>query len=280
MRQLEKMERLGSALSEPTHFLVLRQVPVSLVDYQFLREKTKLHRFNSVLCLAQKGMDIILELHPILKVFLPVIKGLAKTFGAKCEFVLHDLRHPRTSVIAAENTSVTGRKVGDGIRDLVWDVLRSPDFKEDMLLNYSSSSIDGKAVKSSTILIRNLEEEIIGALCINYDLSIIHDLKRSLDEFAHVSDISLPREKVVELQNANILDILEQLISKTIEEYPKTVAEMSKEDKINIVRFLDEKGVFRIKGANESVSERLSVSKSTLYTYLESSRFTAEHHNG
>lgn len=217
-----------------------------------------------------------MELHPVLSALFPVIKGLAKTFGPKCEFVLHDLRHPRTSVIAAENTGVTGRKIGEGIRDLVWDVLSSPDFKEDMLLNYTSGGLDGKSIKSSTILIREPDGEIIGALCVNYDLSIVHDLKRTLDDFARVNDIDLPREKVVELQNASVMDILEQLISKTIDEYPRRAEEMSKEDKINIVRFLDEKGVFRIKGASDSVAERLSVSKSTLYAYLESCRFGSE----
>lgn len=214
--------------------------------------------------------------HPVLKALMPVIKGLAKTFGSNCEFVLHDLRHPRTSVIAAENTGVTGRKVGEGIRDLVWDVLSSPDFKEDMLLNYCSTKLDGKSVKSSTMLIRDEEDKIIGALCVNNDLSAFRDLKRSIDDFTRVNDFDLPKDKVIELENASVLDILEQLIGKTIEEYPKKVGDMNKEDKINIVHFLDEKGVFRIKGASESISEHLNVSKSTLYAYLESSRFAAE----
>jgi predicted transcriptional regulator YheO len=197
------------------------------------------------------------ELHPLLQAMLPVARGIAATFGSHCEVVLHDLSHPRTSIVNIVNNSVTGRKVGDGIRDLVWNVLRSPDFADDMLANYRSVTSDGKAIKSTTILIRDDEKKAIGALCINFDMTSFHKAKKAFDEFAVASEIDLPGEKVVEIDNADVVDILDHLVSRTIEEYGKSPEQMSREDKIQIVGYLDEKGLFRIKGAVNWVAKKL-----------------------
>jgi len=48
---------------------------------------------------------------------------------------------------------------------------------------------------------------------------------------------------------------------------------MSKEDKIEIIRQLEEQGFFLIKGAIKLIAGKLRISKSTVYTYLEQIRF-------
>jgi len=175
------------------------------------------------------------EVHPLLKAMFPVVKGIAVTFGPNCEVVLHDLSHPRTSIIKIENNAVTGRKVGDGIRGLVWNVLRSADFADDMLANYRSVTPDGKTIKSTTILIRDDDKNVIGALCINFDLTSIYRVKKAFDEFTTTAESDLPGEKVVEISNADVVDVIHKQVSKTIEEYGKRPNQMSREDKIQIV---------------------------------------------
>jgi len=44
---------------------------------------------------------------------------------------------------------------------------------------------------------------------------------------------------------------------------------MEKSDKIEIVKELDERGLFMVKGAIDLVASRLDISKFTLYGYLE-----------
>ncbi len=212
------------------------------------------------------------ELHPLLRAMLPVVKGIAATFGSNCEVVLHDLSHPRTSIVEIANNSVSGRNVGDGIRGLVWNVLRSPGFADDMLASYRSVTPDGKTIKATTILIRDDDKKAIGALCINFDLTSFHKAKKAFDEFAASNEIDLPGEKVVEINNADVVDVLDYLVSKTIEEYGKLPGQMSREDKIQIVGYLDEKGIFRIKGSVNWVAKRLVTSRYTIYNYLEAAR--------
>jgi predicted transcriptional regulator YheO len=68
------------------------------------------------------------------------------------------------------------------------------------------------------------------------------------------------------------VDILDYLVSKTIEEYGKLPEQMSREDKIQVVGYLDDKGLFRIKGSVNWVAEKLGTSRYTIYNYLEAAR--------
>ena len=216
------------------------------------------------------------ELHPMLRAMIPVARGIAATFGNQCEVVLHNLSRPRTSIVEIVNNTVTGRSVGDGIRELVWSVLRSPNFTDDMLTNYRTTALDGKDVKSTTILIRDEANRIVGALCINLDLSAFSNMKKSLDDLTRVTQLGPPPDKVIQVKNADVIDVLDHIAEGTIEEYRKPASELSREEKIEIVRYLDEKGVFRIRGSVDRIAGKLGTSRYTIYNYLGSVRAARE----
>ena len=58
-------------------------------------------------------------------------RAIAKTFGSRCEVVLHDLRQLEKSVVAIEHGYITGRKIGSSITDLGLRVFKKdmPDFE-------------------------------------------------------------------------------------------------------------------------------------------------------
>ena len=58
-------------------------------------------------------------------------------------------------------------------------------------------------------------------------------------------------------------------IDEVIEQYAVPVTLMKKRDKIVVVRELDERGVFLIRGAVSTVARVLGVSRYTIYNYLE-----------
>jgi predicted transcriptional regulator YheO len=210
----------------------------------------------------------------ILEALVSVARGIASTMGQSCEVVVHDLSKPKKSVIAVFNNSVTGRQVGEGIRDLVLTVLRSPDFKDDMLANYQTVTKDGKHVKSTTIVIRNNNKDVIGALCINFDLSTFVSTKRFFDDFTKVNNLLPPENKVVNISNADVLDIIDHLISSTIIENGRPVDQMTKEDKSQVIQYLDDKGVFLVRGSVNWVASKLKLSRNSVYNYLETYRTT------
>ncbi len=215
-------------------------------------------------------MSNLQEEKQILHGYIPFAKTIAKMFGNQCEVVIHDLTHPQSSVIFTMNNHVTGREVGQSFDHLVKKVLLSDDFKEDHLAGYEFKTDDGRVIRSSTTLIRDSNQQVIGAFCINFDISIIMQMKTVFDEFIpkSVDNASAPKEiQVEETAIQNVEEIADQLIEQIIHnsQFPL----LNRQEKIELIRFMDEKGIFLMKGSVEKVANQLGISKVTVYSYLD-----------
>jgi len=201
-----------------------------------------------------------------LKKYIPIANMIAKTFGRNCEVVIHDLTVPQNSVVYAINNHVTGRKVGQAFDHLVKQVLLSPKFEDDYMAGYKTVTEDGREIKSSTALIRDSNEKVIGALCVNYNLDNMIHFKEFLDEFMAVEQEEKEKVEDVELME-NVAEIADDLIDRMIAPYKNE--ELKRKEKIKLIKFMDEKGIFLIKGSVDKVAEKLGISKVTVYSYLD-----------
>jgi predicted transcriptional regulator YheO len=199
--------------------------------------------------------------------YAPIADAIAQTFGENCEVVLHDLTTPQSSVIYTVNNHVTGRMVGQSFNHIITQVLLSKKFHNDVVANYKTQTEDQRSIKSTTVLLRDQKGEAIGALCINYDVQPLQQIQEFLNNFTHVEEETIKDE--VELLG-NMQEIAHNLIQQIIGD--SNVEKMDRAKKLEIVRFMDEKGVFLIKGAIEKVAESLQVSKVTIYSYLDQIR--------
>lgn len=201
--------------------------------------------------------------------FIPMMEGIANQFGENCEVVLHD--HSlglESSIVGIINGHVTGRKVGDPSSNLGLEVLRGTDVNGDRH-NYVTRTRDGKTLRSTSVYIRDDNKQVIGALCINLDISDILLAEKILNKMAGRSD-STPAKKadIKEVFVKDVNELLDYLIAECMALIDVPVSNMSKQDKLNAIKFFDEKGVFLIKKSGEKICEFLNISKYTLYAYL------------
>lgn len=196
--------------------------------------------------------------------YFPIANLIAKTFGKDCEVVIHDLSIPQNSVVFTVNNHVTGRQVGQPFEHLVKQVLLSKNFDGDYTANYMTISEDGKEIKSSTALIRDAQGKIIGAFCINYDLTTMKNAMDCLGDFLNIEQEEPAKD--VEPFN-NVTEIVDDLIDKIIDN--NDVENLKRKEKIDLIQFMDKKGIFLIKGAIDKVAEKLNISKVTVYSYLD-----------
>jgi len=213
------------------------------------------------------------KINPILTNFIPAVKALAKTFGPDCEVLLHDASNLENSVIAIGNGYVTGRKVGSPMTDLGLYFLKSDLFKDtEFIANYQTESKDGKKLKSTSIFIRDNKKKIVGFLCINYALDHLTEIRRKIDDFCAVNkDVDkniFNNEEKEEIFTDNLDDLLERVFIKAREKVGKPIEKMQKDDKLEIVRYLQKKGVFLVKGNIDKIAKKLNVSRYTVYNYL------------
>jgi len=213
------------------------------------------------------------KVNPLLASFIPVIKGIAKTFGKDCEVLLHDASNLESSIVMIENGHVTGRKVGSPMTDLGLYFLKSDLFKDtEFIANYQTESKNGKKLKSTSIFIRDDKKKIIGFLCINYALDHLSEFRKKIDDFCavnrEVDKNVFNNEEKEEIFTDNLDDLLERVFIKAREKVGKSIEKMQKDDKLEVVRYLQKKGVFLVKGNIDKIARKLNVSRYTVYNYL------------
>ena len=201
----------------------------------------------------------------ILIPYISVAEMLVRTFGADCEVVLHDLDSPGHSVVYVANGTVTGRKVGDSFDQLVRQVILSDQLQENFVANYYFTAPNGKRIRSSTVLIRDEGGRLEGALCINLDTTRLAQQIAYLQSF--LPDRPKPKQPP---QSEHISVMIENLMDNILSGCD--VQSLSREARIAKVRFMDEKGVFLMKGSIEKAAEKLGVNKVTIYSYLDEAR--------
>lgn len=211
-------------------------------------------------------------MNPILENYIPVAKLISQTFGSHCEVIIHDFSRPQNSVVYTENNVVTNRNVGESFTEyFIKEVLLSRKFNHDCCANYIMDGKDGKTIKSSTALIRDTNGKVIGALCVNIDLSQISQFIGDLSALLGMPDSMMQTSEETEVEVVpSIREIVDDIIDKTIGN--QDVDAMTREQRISLIRFMNDKEIFAIKGTLDKVAERMNISKVTVYSYLDEIR--------
>ena len=193
---------------------------------------------------------------------------LEQQLGESTEIVLHDLRDGyEHTIIDIRNGSITGMTVGGTGSNLGLEVLNGTTENGDKY-NYVTKLRDGRYLRSSSLYLRDKQGKVVGALCINTDITETLHFEQVLREM-NKCDLSNTEDEIF-VQDVN--QLLEQLIIKTQESIGKAPEEMNRDDKIEFVRQLNDKGAFLITKSGERVQDYLNISKYTLYKYLEQTK--------
>lgn len=193
----------------------------------------------------------------------PVVAGIRETFGRKCEVVLHDYRRPEHSVIAVSG-DVTGRQVGSAMSEIGLKLMRQGDAAEDEL-NYVTRMPDGRSIKSSTVLLRDPDGHVFGALCINFDVTDLRVLSRLVGELAGEQD---PAETAPTTFSNDIDAVIDSVLEEVEDQLGHSLARLTVGERTEVFRLLDQRGLFQIRRAVPLVAERLGLSRASVYNYI------------
>lgn len=188
--------------------------------------------------------------------------GLGQTLGKYCEIVVHDFASPESSIIAIANGSLTGRKVGDTLDALGFQLLKTHPAAD--LINYNTKTKEGKELRSSSIFLRDEKGQIFGALCLNIDVTGLRKAQEWLQEALGTGNTTIGEgfEHTVD-------EVLETMIQSAFASIGKSASELTREDKVTVVANLEARGAFLIRYSVEHVAELLGLTKYTIYNYLD-----------
>lgn len=209
-------------------------------------------------------MNSISEMLPLLET---LIKGLSKHFGDKCEFVIHDYsRDFSSSIVAIENGQLSGRTIGMGGTYIGLRVIQGTS-SEEGVFHYTSQTHDGRRLSSSTIYLKDDDGKVIGSLCINLDITEMISMRNFLNSYINNST-DTPQEPVI---FESVEDMLTAMIKESLDMIGTPVANMTREQKVEGIRYLNQRGAFKIKNAANIVAKYYDISRYTVYNYINDS---------
>lgn len=198
----------------------------------------------------------------VLSALRPVLDGLAATFGGSCEVVLHDYRRPEGSVVAVAG-DVTGRAPGGAMSELGLSLLKQGRDARDQI-NYLTRTPAGRVIKASTMLLRDRDGEVFGALCVNIDVTDLRHAAVLLGDLAAVT--SLPDATTTFAGDVGRL--IRAVVAEEELKLGRPVGRMTRSERLDLFRALDDRGLFALQKAVPEVAAALGISRASAYNHL------------
>lgn len=213
-----------------------------------------------------------------LEPYAKLVYFLSAALGDNCEIALHDLTSKDQEIVAISNNPISGREVGAKLSNLSLHYLEEKQYlNHDYVMNYKTVGNDGKLMRAATYFIKEEGREMpVGMLCINVNISDLEYLTSTIKKI-----LGIKEEKDIEFKMDNPVEILSSPLDEMIDMYIKECLEkmgfpsyflaerLNVDEKIKVVKYLQEKGTFKVKGAIVLVAEKLAVSDPTVYRYLK-----------
>jgi predicted transcriptional regulator YheO len=192
-----------------------------------------------------------------------ILTLISSQFGDRCEVVLHDLTNDYNhTIVDIRNGHITNRKNGGCGSNLGLEVLNG-NVEDGDRFNYVTTTSEGKILRSSSIYIKNDRGDVIGAICVNLDITESMRFEDFLREYNRFET------GLNEFFAQDINNLLEFLIRQAQQLVGKAPKDMNKDERLAFLTHLDSKGAFQIAKSGIKVCKELGISKFTLYNDLD-----------
>lgn len=210
-----------------------------------------------------------LEMHPQLRPFVQIVEGLAAIMGNDCEILLHDVSRLERSIVACANEHITGRTLGSPMSGYGLQLLTSEEFKKNNGIHtYMARANNGALIKCGVISLKDDLGEVIGLLCVHIDTAKARVAKELLDAFFSIEKEVAKEETVNEFFGLEIEDVFKNSLHDVMISLGKPLHTLSKQEKKEVLKNLQDKGFFMMKGAVDYVASEMKNSKFTIYAYM------------
>ncbi|WP_188836352.1 helix-turn-helix transcriptional regulator [Flexivirga endophytica] len=215
----------------------------------------------------------------VLGLLCQLVEPIGRSLPSSIEVVLHDLSLLPNSIVAIHG-DVTGRSVGDPATDVLLDLIARED--RGPAIGYVSTLPDGRSIRSTTMLVRDVSGQQVAALCLNADLAVWTSVQGIVDAMlgSAQQQVERPRQSAAvtewreldasrtEVFAKSVDELADHLIRAALARRGVPVELMHKRHKLEVVRDLRGRGLFHIKDAVDMVATALDVTRYTVYNYL------------
>lgn len=205
----------------------------------------------------------------LLTKYKSIVDFISTITGPNCEVLLREIQDDTGIIIYGKNLKMSGRKIGEKISGYTLDKILRVDYKEnDYVSNYVGiSETNQKVFRSSTYYIKR-DDELIGLLSVNYNLTDVINFKDFITEkFLFGIDDNI--QKNTDYFDTSMEDIIDATIKNVILHWDRSIPINKIESQDNPIRQLCQMNVFKYKGSVNKVAEILNISTQSIYRYIK-----------
>ena len=202
----------------------------------------------------------------------PLAEFIADSFGPMAEIVVHDITRPENSIVFIRNGQLSGRSLGDGVTDQTLQLaIRTDQDGADFVSDYRGRRLNKHEFRVSSYLIRNQEQTVIGLLCISINITGLQQAAHVLQTLSSIDsdDVQISTETSRSHMSEEPAENIRRITRDEVRQFNIPMDKLTKQDRLDIIRNIKDRGIFLIKGAVGIVAPELKISIPTLYRYLQ-----------
>lgn len=218
-------------------------------------------------------------MNSLIKEYIALVHFFGKIVGRNVEIILHDISQVDHSAVALVNGHVSGRKIGSSLNATGISFIKNEIYKDqDELLHYRGQSKNGLDIVCYTRFIKDQDGTLLGMMCVNVDknqevqllkeLSGLFNLHQEAKEGKLKSKLSGEAMILKEHFPENVAETTAIVFEDIITELKLPKERLTYKEKLEVMKKLEERGIFLFKGAIGEVAHLLSISEATVYRYL------------
>ena len=211
----------------------------------------------------------------LLVTYSGLVDFLALYLGGNSEVSLSDTG----KILYMKNPLSPDREAGASMGEMQRSFVNNPQFHDvPSTVNYRALSSSGEKLRSATMFLHE-NGKLIGLLTINSRVDELIQCRKLLDRFisgdeaAEQVEVSKSKSKkpkdYYETLSFSISDLIDETIKRAVNRYKSPANRFNLDEKLTIVRELDDRGVFLVKGSVAELSKKLNASEATIYRYLQ-----------
>ncbi|NLW41989.1 MAG: hypothetical protein GXY89_02505 [Tissierellia bacterium] len=227
-------------------------------------------------------------MNTILENYVSLLDFISLSIGPDYELSLIDTSNAKNKIIAMRCGNISGKHVGEKMLPILEEAISNREYEtSDYIVNRAAFGTNGKALRTSMFFIKDESKQLLGIMSINFDDSRYEDLGKRILQLCHpdgfeedVLQVATARKEGkgsgdyhgAQEEKRTLEQTIEDIVDGEFRNIMIPLERLTQEEKIGIVRNLDNKGVFMIKGAVGILAKRLDVSQASLYRYITIAR--------
>lgn len=208
--------------------------------------------------------------------YKPMLEFLSSYLGSESEVLLCDTE----KILLAYNPFEESNVAGQPIPDILKSFLINQESRElPYTVNYRTMTSSREKLRSATMFIRE-DGNLVGFLTLNTKVTnLIHmreiintmingEICQPVSEKKSSQHKALSHPNYYETLTLSISEIIDTVVNEASQRYQTIPKRFTIDEKLKVMRNLDDRGVFLVKGSIAEVATKMQLSEATVYRYL------------